>query len=391
MLNRDRHSFYQRLVPSVPRSNSKASISDDYEAYKQYYSIDQLPFHLRFKYGRFKLLAMATIAFLFIIFLRRSRSGVADFHVTLEAHIPGTKMGRQLLDGFCLPIFNVLQLRETLGGVLRCDPEVMKPSAKTPEDVNHVRPADINVIAAMGDSMTVAAYSGNYDDDPIDIYPGNSYAIGGDETLEKHITLANILRIFNPKIVGMSHGTGYGGTVFNVAVNGQTSMDIPRQAHELIRRMEAEGVRLREDWKLISIFIGTNDLQELRCFTKEKPISRDIYKMNLAEGISILRSNLNRTIVSIVSMWNPQLAIDAKSIIQEGKRMECGDDFVRKRDALSKEYRMVAYELQNERQFDHEDFTVVVQGFMDDIKDSFRNKNGEYDTSFYCKRCVPFE
>ncbi|KAE9413960.1 hypothetical protein Angca_010056, partial [Angiostrongylus cantonensis] len=140
-----------------------------------------------------------------------------------------------------------------------CDPEVMKPSAKTPDDVNQVRPADINVIAAMGDSITASFI--NYHDDPYLLYPGNSYVTGGDETLEKHISVTNILRIFNPGIIGMSHGIGYDNTVFNVAVSGRTSMDIPRQAEELIHRMKAKGVSVYEDdWKLISIFIGTNDL-----------------------------------------------------------------------------------------------------------------------------------
>ncbi|VDM54047.1 unnamed protein product, partial [Angiostrongylus costaricensis] len=262
---------------------------------------------------------------------------------------------------------------KTLGGVLRCDPEVMKPSAKTPDDVNQVRPADINVIAAMGDSITASFI--NYDDDPYNVYPGNSYVIGGDETLEKHISVANILRVFNPSIVGMSHGTGYDNTVFNVAVSGRTSMDIPRQAEELIHRMKARGVRLRDDWKLISIFIGTNDLGELRCYSKEV---REIYKTKLEEGISLLRSNLNRTIVSIVSMWNPELTIDARSLIEEGWAFFYFTCFMSKI-----RFHFVAYELQNERRFDHKDFTVVVQGFMDDIKDAFRNKSGEYDKSFY--------
>ncbi|KHJ75467.1 hypothetical protein OESDEN_24917 [Oesophagostomum dentatum] len=44
-----------------------------------------------------------------------------------------------------------------------------------------------------------------------------------------------------------------------------------------------------------------------------------------------------------------------------------------KRDALCTEYRKVAYEIQNERHFDSKDFTVVVQGFMDEIYDAFRN------------------
>ncbi|VDM76520.1 unnamed protein product [Strongylus vulgaris] len=120
---------------------------------------------------------------------------------------------------------------KTLGGELHCNPDMMKPSVEVPDDVNNVRPADLKVIAAMGDSITVS---------------------------------------------------------------------------------------LMDDWKIVTIFIGTNDLEKLRCNTEEEPVSRDDYKLNLIQTISILRENLNRTIVSIVSMWNSQLVLDAKSLIDDG-------------------------------------------------------------------------
>ncbi|KIH49577.1 hypothetical protein ANCDUO_20348 [Ancylostoma duodenale] len=117
----------------------------------------------------------------------------------------------------------------------------MKPSPAVPSNVNKVRPADLKVIGAMGDSITVASLSKDFEDDMTkDIYPGNSYIIGGDGTLAEQIT---ILREFNPNIVGLSHGTGYDNTVFNVAVGGRTSEDMPRQARDLIARMKQKGVR----------------------------------------------------------------------------------------------------------------------------------------------------
>uniref|UniRef100_A0A8L8KIX3 SGNH_hydro domain-containing protein n=1 Tax=Heligmosomoides polygyrus TaxID=6339 RepID=A0A8L8KIX3_HELPZ len=77
------------------------------------------------------------------------------------------------------------------------------------------------------------------------------------------------------------------------------------------------------------------------------------YKKKIEDGISLLQKHLNRTIISIVSIWNSELVYD------------------------------VVYEIQNEKKFERSDFTVVVQGFMDDIHDAFRNVNGKYDKSFY--------
>ncbi|RCN31723.1 hypothetical protein ANCCAN_22487 [Ancylostoma caninum] len=37
----------------------------------------------------------------------------------------------------------------------KCDMELMKPSKTVPTNVNSVRPADIKVVMALGDSLTV--------------------------------------------------------------------------------------------------------------------------------------------------------------------------------------------------------------------------------------------
>lgn len=52
----------------------------------------------------------------------------------------------------------------------------------------------------------------------------------------------------------MSRGTGSENTGFNVAVSGMTSLDIPRQAQDLVDRMKKKGVRVNksienEIWK----------------------------------------------------------------------------------------------------------------------------------------------
>ncbi|KAK6755494.1 hypothetical protein RB195_014081 [Necator americanus] len=364
LLQLNERLFYQQLPSRPLQSDSKASIAEDYKSYLEYYSTDHptvwLPY--QFRMIRFLVVVSSTILLLFLlIFL--SHKGVSDINVSEPTeHIP----------------------TKTLGGRLYCDREQMKPSVEIPDDVNKVRPADLKVIAAMGDSIMVASLSKNFEDDTSrNIYLGNSFVIGGDGTLAEQITVGKIVREFNRELVGLSHGAGYDNAGFNVAVGGMTSEDMPRQAKDLIERMKRDGVSLTEDWKIVTIFIGTNDIAKLRCYSQKEPIERGEYKRNLFEAISLLRGNLNRTIVSVVSMWNSQLVFDAQSLIEEGKRMQCGDHYMEKRDVLCDEYRKVAYEVQNERAFDHKDFTVVVQGFMDNIRDAFRNKDGMYDKSFY--------
>ncbi|CAJ0589784.1 unnamed protein product [Cylicocyclus nassatus] len=355
-----RDNLYQRVPLRAEECDSKTSLAEDYKTYVEYYTADRLP-KIRCHCGRVKCLAALITGVLVIVLIFSSYRGHTG--QAMEVQTP----------------------MKSLGGELHCDEEIIRPSLTIPTNVNQVRPADIKVVAAMGDSITAATYSKNFEEEHRKtVYPGNSYISGGDGTLQDQITVGKILRELNHGIMGLSQGEGYKNTGFNVAISGRTSEDLPRQASELVSRMRQQGVNLAGDWKLVTIFIGTNDLQKFGCTGRtSEPISREDYKAYLVKAISFLRENLNRTIVSIIPMWNSQLAIEAHSLILDEKRLQCGDHYMEKRDILCGEYRKAAYEIQDSRMFDREDFTVVVQGFMDEITDAFRNSSGVYDKTFY--------
>ncbi|KAF3430201.1 hypothetical protein E2986_13225 [Frieseomelitta varia] len=73
--------------------------------------------------------------------------------------------------------------------------------------VHRLRPGDIDVIAAMGDSLTASA--GLYATNLLEMFVENRGAsafIGGQRTLRAHLTLPNILKEFNPKLIGYAYG-----------------------------------------------------------------------------------------------------------------------------------------------------------------------------------------
>ncbi|PIO60452.1 hypothetical protein TELCIR_18049 [Teladorsagia circumcincta] len=89
-----------------------------------------------------------------------------------------------------------------------CDPAVMAKSKEVPKSVHSVRFADIKVFAALGDSLS--AGNGANARGPLGLlkeFRGVSF-VGGDMTLEEHITIPNVLRKFNPNLFGYSTGTG---------------------------------------------------------------------------------------------------------------------------------------------------------------------------------------
>ncbi|RCN35370.1 hypothetical protein ANCCAN_18773 [Ancylostoma caninum] len=130
----------------------------------------------------------------------------------------------------------------SVGGFFDCDTESMMPSPSDPEDVNRVRLADIKSIGALGDSITAGYKSKNFDYERDGAFTGNSFITGADESLEQHVTIANILRKFNPHLKGLSFSVPTEKAGFNVAVPGANSSHLPAQAETLVELFRKEDV-----------------------------------------------------------------------------------------------------------------------------------------------------
>jgi hypothetical protein len=99
-------------------------------------------------------------------------------------------------------------------------------SSEIPTSVHKLRPGDIKVVAALGDSLT-AALGGNANTifGLLLEYRGRSWSIGGHSQLEKVVTLPNIIKKFNPYVKGSSqlpsfYPTTKEGVGLNQAVSG---------------------------------------------------------------------------------------------------------------------------------------------------------------------------
>uniref|UniRef100_A0A4W5NU96 Si:dkey-177p2.18 n=1 Tax=Hucho hucho TaxID=62062 RepID=A0A4W5NU96_9TELE len=108
----------------------------------------------------------------------------------------------------------------------------MSRSPTVPSSVELVKAADIKVIAALGDSLTTAigANATNVLGIPIE-FRHVSWSIGGHGSYQDVITLANIVRLFNPNVLGAApaktvHGTSapLSETGFNLAVTGHNTL-----------------------------------------------------------------------------------------------------------------------------------------------------------------------
>lgn len=110
-----------------------------------------------------------------------------------------------------------------------CDVNGPGARSKTvPTSVHMLRPGDIDIVGAIGDSLTAGASTFALNVLQILLEGrGSSWAIGGQQTWRNFLTLPNILKEFNPNLYGYSisyQGTAYDKSArFNVAETGVRS------------------------------------------------------------------------------------------------------------------------------------------------------------------------
>ncbi|CAF4107567.1 unnamed protein product [Rotaria sordida] len=276
----------------------------------------------------------------------------------------------------------------------------LAPSPTIPTSVHALRPTDIQHTGAMGDSLTAA--NGAKATTVVGVlveYRGVSWSIGGDQNLQKVVTLPNIIRQYNSKLDGYSLGTGNRDSPkagFSVAKAGAVSVEMPDQANMLVDRMikTLGAVRFAADWKLVTFFIGGNDLCGY-CKAKDR-LSVANYKKNVKGALDILKARMPRTLVNFVTVLNVAELED----LHEGVRCQTLQNFLcdcavdkKTREQVrvaNIEYQRVTTELIDSGIYDtSNDFTVVRQPFMEHMKVPAKG-DGSADFSYFSPDCFHF-
>ncbi|XP_077293718.1 phospholipase B1, membrane-associated-like [Arctopsyche grandis] len=278
-------------------------------------------------------------------------------------------------------------------------------SKTRPTSVHALRPGDIDVVGAMGDSLTAANGAGASNVFQVFIENrGVSWSIGGQNTWREYCTLPNILKEFNPKLIGYSLADGLGHqsvTQFNAAEIGAMSRDLPHMARELVRRMKNDPrVDINNDWKLITIMIGANDFCVDVCYQRNPMKAVDNHVQELRTALRTLRDNLPRTLVNVVPGPNVETIkrfsnkppvcqilhlVNCPCFMGEAHRHM----WPMMRDIIKK-WQQVDATIDQAPEFNtKEDFAVVVQPFDLDIKFP-TDKNGNTDYSYLSTDCFHF-
>ncbi|KAM4013192.1 phospholipase B1, membrane-associated-like [Anomaloglossus baeobatrachus] len=279
------------------------------------------------------------------------------------------------------------------------------PSPEPPTTADRVRPGDVKVVAALGDSLTAAigANATNVLEIPTE-FRQLSWSIGGYSNLSDTITLPNILKIFNPHLVGFGKSSTLSyrpaapeDAGLNLAVTGANTFLLPEQARRLIDILQhLPGINFQEDWKVVTIFIGSNDLCD---YCKDKAqFSADNFTHFMSEALDLLQAELPRSIVNVVQLFRVDHLRQVKDerlgcvlqrffcscVVQpkEGspellELLEVNQQFQERLKRL----------VQTSGRYDgKKDFAVVLQPFLQDIEPAV-DQNGLIDFSFFSPDC----
>jgi len=271
-----------------------------------------------------------------------------------------------------------------------------------PNSVHQLRPENINVVAALGDSLTAGnGILGTNILQCLTEYRGRSWSIGADLNFDMGVqTLPNILRKFNPYLVGGSIGScktdNHACSQLNVAVAGETSQDMPDQARDLVARLKNAnfGVDFQRDWKMITLFIGGNDLCDY-CVNSNIH-SPDSYIAKIREALDILHAQVPRAFVNLAQIFDitPLAKVSQGFFCNLVTSAVCGCAKDASNNNMlsiaSTEYQKRIKALVDSGRYDtRNDFTVVLQPFFQHTEPVIAHGGG-YDLGYFAPDCFHF-
>ncbi|EPY77421.1 phospholipase B1, membrane-associated [Camelus ferus] len=262
------------------------------------------------------------------------------------------------------------------------------PSNSVPTSVHELRPADIKVVAALGDSLTgdlpKSQSWGRHEGTGVQEEQAGSLmrreemletgvGIGGDGNLETITTLPNILKKFNPKILGFSTGTQEETAGLNVAVEGARAWDMPAQARDLVERMKnsPEAYSPREYLQHIQ--------QALDIFYKELPRAF-INVVEVMELVGLHQGQGGKCVMPLAAQSNCTCLRGSQENSPEMQKLKTVNwNF---QSGLSR------FSYQHEY-LQREDFAVVAQPFFQNTLVPLNDRGGA-DLTFFSEDCFHF-
>ncbi|CAO3666370.1 unnamed protein product [Rhizopus stolonifer] len=201
----------------------------------------------------------------------------------------------------------------------------LAPRTTPATSVHDLRPDDIKVVAGLGDSV-MAAFAAKgiqtqfFNWENLYENRGVSFALGGDPGVT---TMPNMLNYYSHNLYGPSVGEHlisicFGNQicpkgqyrddidVLNAAQSGARSLNLDHQLSYLFDQLNKvyKSRRIQPtDWKLVTIFIGSNDI----CHSCTEPTSLPYpFGANVWSAVEMIRKTMTNTLVQIIGLMRVQ-------------------------------------------------------------------------------------
>jgi len=195
------------------------------------------------------------------------------------------------------------------------------PPPPPSNDVNKLRPGNIKAVMAVGDSISAgfAMRTGHFWD-ILELleFRGDVFSAGGNLG---SITLPNFLKFYNPDLQGPSMGVSLPLDVYkwqghlvqpwfpnithlNAGQSSANIKDVPAQVDYLVDQLQttySKTVDFNKDWKLLTIFIGANDVCPSCSRYDGDPVKNgDYYETTLRGIINQIYTKIPRVFVNLM-------------------------------------------------------------------------------------------
>jgi len=296
---------------------------------------------------------------------------------------------------------------ENLGVFPKFWPDYCPPVPEPKEhgtNVHNLLPSDIKLVAGIGDSLTAGNGALAHTAFGLLIqYRGRSFSMGGDGNGRGWengdvVTFPNLLRHFSNDLEGDSIYKGGHDSKYarhNHAIPGSTAHDLKAQAETMIEHLKADPkVDFEKDWKVITIFIGGNDL----CDYHMKPgmYEPHQFKQSLQDTLDVLHANVPRAFVNLVETIDVSVLSDLSKgfmcpllhhFLCRYPAKESHSEAIR---AVRDDYLRAVQSLANSGRYDtRDDFVVVDQPFLRNSSYPLK-ADGTPDFAFFAPDCFHF-
>ncbi|KAH8388137.1 phospholipase B1, membrane-associated [Drosophila serrata] len=179
-------------------------------------------------------------------------------------------------------------------------------SVNPPTSIEQLRPGDIDIIAAFGDSLSAGnGILSNNAIDMINEFRGLTFSGGGMADWRRFLTLPNILKVFNPKLYGFSVSNSlvanYRHSRLNIAEPMVMSRDLPFQARVFIDRLRRDpNVDMKRHWKLLTVYVGNNDICSDLCHWDKPESFLEQHAADMRQAFRLLRDHVPRLLINLI-------------------------------------------------------------------------------------------